>query len=83
MADKEVSVSDLLPSPFTTVQGVFVGALSPVKTSRKGTGVKYFEGKLSDGSETVRLVSFEPKLRPQVKKARRTSSAVFFLKPCS
>ena len=41
-----------------TVHGVLV-ELSPIKKSRD---MEYFEGKVSDGKEVRRLVSFEPKL---------------------
>jgi len=67
-------VSDLVPS---TVEGAFVATLSPIKTSRKNTGVKYFEGQIFDGCKTVRFVSFEPKLRPQIEQARGKSAGVF------
>ena len=63
-----MEVSDLVPS---NVQGVFVCPISLIKTSRKNARVQYFEGSLSDGSKTVRFVSFEPKLRPQIKQARK------------
>ena len=48
-----VNISDLVPSTSTNVEGVFVGDLSLIKTSRKNPNVKYFEGQLSDGSKTV------------------------------
>ena len=53
-----------------TVHGV-VGEVSPIKTSRKRNDVKYFEGQFSDGKKTVRLVSFEPKLRGQLDEAQK------------
>ena len=49
-----------------TVHGVLVGEVSPIKTSRKRNNVKYFEGQCSDRKKTVRLVTFEPKLRGQL-----------------
>ena len=49
---------------------MFVGPISPIKTSRKNTRIQYFKGSLSDGSKTVRFMSFEPKLRPQIEQAR-------------
>ena len=52
------------------MEGIFVGPVSPIKTSRNNAKVKYFEGQLSDGSKTVRFVSFEPKLRSQVEQAK-------------
>ena len=40
--------------------------LSPVKTSRKNEKVKYFDCKLTDGKEVYRMVSFEPKVWPDI-----------------
>ena len=37
---------------------------------------RYFEGKLSDGKKTVRMVSFEPKLRATVEKAWESGEVV-------
>ena len=65
-----INISDLVPSTSTNVEGVFVGDLSPIKTSRKNPNVKYFEGQLSDGSKTVRFVSFKPKLHSKINEAR-------------
>ena len=42
--ENEMDVSQLVaPSSSATVHGVFVGAVSPVKTSRKNSSVIYFE----------------------------------------
>ena len=54
-----------------TMHGVLVGEVSPIKTSRKRNNVKYFEGQCSDGKKTVRLVTFEPKLRGQLDEAQK------------
>ncbi len=45
------------------VHGVFIGSVFPDKESRTKVGVKYFEGKFSDGKKTVRVISFELILR--------------------
>ena len=59
-----MDVSDVKASTSSgTVHGVFVGELSPVKTSSKNRAVKYFDGRFSEGKKTVRLVSFDPNLR--------------------
>ena len=71
-----MKVSDLVPSNSANVEGVFVGPISPIKTSRKTVRVQYFKGSLSDGSKTVRFVSFEPKLRPQIEQARENLRGV-------
>ena len=65
-----MEISNLMPSNSTNVEGVFVGPISPIKTSKKNTNIKYFEESLSDNSKTVRFVSSEPKLRPQIEQAR-------------
>ena len=68
-------------SSAVTVHGVLVGEVSPVKTSKKGTDVKYFEGALSDGKKSVRVVSFDPKLRNQFEEAKKQHCGVA-LKNC-
>ena len=73
---KDLSVSDLVPLTSAKVEGVFVGTLSPIKNSRNNTIVKYFEGKLSDGYTTVRFISFEPKIRPQIEESLEKSSGI-------
>jgi len=64
-----VAVPDLLPCSSVDVEGVFVGTLSPIKSSRSRTDTKYYDGSISDGVKTVRFVSFEPKLRKQIEEA--------------
>ena len=53
-------------SSLGTVHGVLVGEVSSIKMSRKRNDVKYFEGQCSNRKKTVRLVTFEPKLRGQL-----------------
>ena len=48
MAVSETSVSS---SP-GTVHGVIVGQISPLKTSKTKSGVRYFDGSFSDGRKT-------------------------------
>ena len=43
-----------------TVHGIIVGQVSPVKTSKNATDVKFFKGQISDGVKTMRLDSFKP-----------------------
>ena len=47
----------------------FIGDVSPIKVSHKSPDKKYFEMNLSDSSNTVRMVSFEPKLKKAVENA--------------
>ena len=65
-----------------TVHGVVVGELSPVKDSRGKAGVRYFEGQLSDGKKTVRMVSFEPKLRSDLDRFRKSGKGVELVNCC-
>ena len=37
----------------STVHGIVIGELSPVKTSKKRSDVKYFDGAFSDGRKTL------------------------------
>ena len=50
--------------------------LSPIKTSRKKENCKCFMGKLSDGLQTTRFVSFEAHLRNKMDKLREEDSSV-------
>ncbi len=54
----------------------FIGAVSPTRKSRAKPDIKFFESLLSDGKETVRVVSFEPKLRAEVEQARESGDEV-------
>jgi len=82
MNSKEVSVSDLVPTSSANIDGVFVGALSPIKTSRNDGRTKYFNTQFSDGTETVRFVSFEPKLWSKIDDARANYAAVSIKNCC-
>ena len=72
---KDFDVSDLVEVSNATVHGV-VMEVSPVRPSRKNPEVKYFSGKLSDGQKVVRMISFEPKLRPVLDKSREERKPV-------
>lgn len=61
-----------------TVHGIMT-EVSPVKSSSSNPKVKYFTGKMSDGSKTVRVISFDPALRPRFAKASRTARQSPFL----
>ena len=72
---KDFDVSDLVEVSNATVHGVAM-EVSPVRPSRKNPEVKYFSGKLSDGQKVVRMISFEPKLRPVLDKSREERKPV-------
>ena len=48
----KLEISNLVPSNSANVEGVFVGPISPVKTSKKNVQVKYFEGSYSNNQDT-------------------------------
>ena len=68
-------VSDVEESGSATVHGV-VSEVSPVKVSRKNSSVRYFDGKLTDGKKTVRMICFEPSLRSKLETSRLDGSTV-------
>ena len=72
-----MEISNLVPSNSASMEGIFLGNISPIKTRRNNAKVKYFEGQLSDGAKMVRFVSFEPKLRSQYRE--RIRSFAFFV----
>ena len=72
----ELAVSDITSSGAGTVHGVVIGDVSPVKTSSKRSDIKYFEGQISNGVKTVRLMSFEPNLRPKIEDAQKSKAGV-------
>ena len=57
----EWDVSEAEESVGAAVHGV-VTQLSPVKVSKRNPTVRYFDGKMSDGRKSVRVVSFDPSL---------------------
>ena len=64
-----------------TVHGMVVGQGSPLKTSKSNSGVKYFNGSFTDGKKTLRMVSFDPKLRDQFEEAQKSRTSMA-LKNC-
>ena len=44
-----------------TIHGI-VTAISPVKASKSNEQMRYFNAKLSDGNQTIRVISFSPSL---------------------
>ncbi len=74
---EEMEVSDMSISNSAMVHGV-----SPVKCNRTKAEVKHFEGQLSDGKKTVRMVWFEPKLRAEVEQARVSGEGVAVTNCC-
>ena len=79
MAEKkrklEWDVSEAEESVGAAVHGV-VTQLSPVKVSKRNPTVRYFDGKMSDGRKSVRVVSFDPSLRSAMESAHTKGSSV-------
>ena len=71
-----MEVSEVASSGTGTVHGIIIGQVTPVKSRKKQTDVKYFEGQISDGVKTMRLVSFEPTLSCKVEEAQKAKCNV-------
>lgn len=74
LAEYEVSEA-VNKSDAAVIHGV-VTELSPIKTSKKNTKVKYFTGMMSDSRKAVRMVSFDPSLHEPLEKSKKSSSTV-------
>ncbi len=72
----EMEVSEISLSNAATIHSVFVGEVSPVKCGRRNPAVIYFEVHMTDGEKTLQVVSFEPTLRAEVEKARKSTEGV-------
>jgi len=77
-----VNISEITECNSAIVHGIFVGRVSPVKKSQKKTGVEYFETNLNDGKNTVRLVSFNLKMRKEVEDAYKNGREVAVASSC-
>ena len=72
-----MDVSDVEPSTSSgTFHGIVIGELSPIKTSSRNSAVKCFNGRFGDGKKTVRLVSFDPKLRTRLDEVKKSGCGV-------
>ncbi len=74
-SENEWDVSEIEECQSATVHSV-VTQLSPVKTSRKNSSVRYFDGRMSDGKKSVRVVCFDPTKRGALEDVRAKGSAV-------
>ena len=70
----EWDVSEIAKSTTASVHGV-VSHLSPVKDSANKK-TKWFDGRLTDGKKSVRLVSFDPSLRATFDAAKHEKKPV-------
>jgi hypothetical protein len=68
-----MDISELCESKGTNVHGIVVGELSPVKESHNKAGVHYFDGQLSNGKKTARIVSFAPTVRGKLERLKQSS----------
>ena len=78
MANKitDMDVSEIKIGKAVTVHGAVVGCISPVRVSKKKEDVKYFDSVLTDGKKAVRFISFEPRLRETLMKAKEVGDGV-------
>ena len=73
---EELTVSNLSsPSRNTTVHGVMT-CVSPVRKGRKNSAVKYFDGKVADGTGAMRVICFNAKLRAALLKSVEEKTAI-------
>ena len=52
MESNNVTISDLAPSSLVGVQGVFVGTLSPVKSSKRNKSYQYYDRSITGKVKT-------------------------------
>ena len=71
----EFDVSEAKECGSAVVHSVVV-EVSPVKKSKKDEKVKYFRGQISNGKESVRVISFQPKLRDAMCKSVEKKNSV-------
>ena len=69
-------MSEVASSATGTIHGIIIGQVSPVKSIKKQTYVKYFEGQISDGVKTMLLASFEPTLSCKVEETQKAKRDV-------
>ena len=72
---REWEVSEMEEGKGVCVHGIPIN-VSPAKESRRTKGVYYFEGKLSDGKRSARVVSFDVTQLEALKKAEAEQSVV-------
>jgi hypothetical protein len=76
--DDEFDVSEI-PSPKkeANVYGIVVD-VSPVKKSNKNPNIQYFDGQVSDGKKTVRVVCFDTKKKSVMDQAKEDKKPLVF-----
>ena len=72
---REWDVSDIEEGTGVSVHGIPIN-VSPLKESRKTKGVFYFDAKLTDGKQCVRVVSFDGSHLEPLKKAEKDEAPV-------
>ena len=74
MTSEQVQVLDIVGQKRnTTVHGVV--SLSPIKESAKNKEKKYFNAQIAD-DKVVRMVSFDPKLWPNMEQSKEDHSSI-------
>ena len=71
-------VSNIEESFAATVSGL-ITQVSPIKNSKKNANVRYFNGRISDGKQTARIICFDPSLHQTVDQALKNRSSISFV----
>lgn len=74
---RSYDVHDIEVTEGATVHGQVI-ELSPLKKSKNRDNCKYFQGRISDGIKTARIISFEPNLRPSIEKFKNEESPIAY-----
>ena len=78
MAEQGMDISEVTASSSPiTLHDVVVGQVSPLKSSKTKSGVRYFDGSFTDGKKTLQMISFDPKMHDEFEEAKRTSLRQF------
>ncbi len=57
-----MDVSEIVQCKNAAIHGLVVGVISPVKSLKKNSEIKFFESQLCDGKKVVWVISFAPQL---------------------
>ena len=72
----EIEIADINRTiSAATLHGVVIN-VSPMKKGEKNSSVNYFDGEISDGTNKLRFISFNSKLRPNIEKSFNESSTI-------
>ena len=61
---------------FAAIVSELITQVSPIKSSEKNANVRYFNGRISDGKQTARIICFDPSLHQAVDQALKNRSSI-------